>query len=295
MPMITFDELTRLPLVERYQRAFHQVCGITLRLVPAGGAREPVCFGAKQSPFCEFISHNPTAAQACLSAEADVQQRAARSLTAEAHCCFAGMHMVAVPVVVRGQLIATWMGGQVFFARPTPSKFRKVARQLREWGFAGDLASVERSFFGTRVLVSEQFEAMRQLLTLFAQHLGESAERAGIRSLSGEPSAVRKAKEFLREHLSESVTLAQVARAAHLSPYHFCRLFHGTTGMTFTDYVARARVEKAKALLRESSARVGEVAFATGFGSLSQFNSVFRKWAGASPSDFRKSTLCRAA
>jgi len=106
---------------------------------------------------------------------------------------------------------------------------------------------------------------------------------------------VRKAKEFLREHWNEPVTLAQVAQAAHLSPYHFCRLFRGTTGMTFTDYLARARVEKAKSLLLESSARVGEVAFATGFGSLSQFNSVFRKWAGASPTDFRKSTLASAA
>lgn len=295
MPMITFDELSRLPLVERYQRAFHQVSGVTLRLVPATGPREAICFGAKQNPFCEFVSRNPAANHACLSAEADVQQRAARSMTAEANCCFAGMHMVAAPVVVKGQLIATWMGGQVFFSRPTPAKFRKVVGQLAEWGMQGDLSGVERSFFGTRVLVAEQFDAMRQLLTLFAQHLGESAERAGLRSVSGEPLAVRKAKEFLRDHLSESVTLAEVARAAHLSPYHFCRLFRGTTGMTFTDYVGRARVEKAKSLLLESSARVGEVAFATGFGSLSQFNSVFRKWAGASPSDYRKSTLSRAA
>jgi len=173
--MMTFDELSRLPLVERYQRAFHQVSGITLRLVPAGASTESMCFGATQNPFCAFVSRHPAANRACLAAEADVQRRASHSQVAEANCCFAGMHMVAAPVLVRGQQVATWMGGQVFFTRPTPAQFRKVVRQLAEWGMEGDVSGVERSFFGTRVLLSEQFEAMRQLLTLFAQHLGESA------------------------------------------------------------------------------------------------------------------------
>jgi AraC-like DNA-binding protein len=52
-------------------------------------------------------------------------------------------------------------------------------------------------------------------------------------------------------------------------------------------YVARTRFEKAAALLREGDLRVSEIAFATGFQSLSQFNRVFKKSSGKSPTEYR--------
>jgi AraC-like DNA-binding protein len=58
--------------------------------------------------------------------------------------------------------------------------------------------------------------------------------------------------------------------------------------MTFTDYVARVRVEKVKNLLLDPNKRVSEAAYEAGFQSLSQFNRVFRRIAGASPSHYRE-------
>src|SRR5690606_1065132 len=65
------------------------------------------------------------------------------------------------------------------------------------------------------------------------------------------------------------------------------KAFRKATGMTFTDYLARVRVEKVKNLLLNPQRRVSEAAYAAGFQSLSQFNRVFRRIAGESPTVFR--------
>ena len=65
------------------------------------------------------------------------------------------------------------------------------------------------------------------------------------------------------------------------------RQYNSTGGLTFTDYLARTRIEKVKNLLRNPHKRISEVAYEIGFQSLSQFNRVFRRVAGKSPTVWR--------
>jgi len=60
--------------------------------------------------------------------------------------------------------------------------------------------------------------------------------------------------------------------AVHVSRFHFCKIFKKSTGMTLTEYVARIRIEKAMAMIADPSLRITEVVFASGFGSIPQFN-----------------------
>jgi AraC-like DNA-binding protein len=64
-------------------------------------------------------------------------------------------------------------------------------------------------------------------------------------------------------------------------------MFKKATGLTFTDYMGRVRVEKAKTLLLNPHLRVSEIAYTVGFQSLTHFNRVFRDLTGESPSHFR--------
>ena len=73
-----------------------------------------------------------------------------------------------------------------------------------------------------------------------------------------------------------------------MSAFYFCKSFRKATGLTFTDYVARVRVEKVKNLLLNPNKRVSEAAYEAGFQSLSQFNRVFRRVAGEPPSAYRE-------
>ena len=102
-----------------------------------------------------------------------------------------------------------------------------------------------------------------------------------------EPVEIWKARKFIKEHSTEELSLSKVAKAANISRTHLSEKFKQITGTNFVEYVARARFEKACELLRDVDLRVSEIAFAVGFQSLSQFNRVFKKFSGKSPSAYR--------
>jgi len=102
-----------------------------------------------------------------------------------------------------------------------------------------------------------------------------------------EPVEIWKARNFIHEHSDEDLSLAKVATSVHISPNYLSERFKEVTGVNFVDYIARHRIEKARKLLQDLNLRISEIAFAVGFQSLSQFNRVFRKLAGKSPTAYR--------
>jgi len=109
----------------------------------------------------------------------------------------------------------------------------------------------------------------------------------GNHSNGAEPARIWKARNFIHEHFGEELSLGQVAQAANMSRNYFSEKFKEAIGETFVRYVARARFERAAALLAQADLRVSEIAFAVGFQSLSQFNRTFKRFAGKSPREFR--------
>jgi AraC-like DNA-binding protein len=96
-----------------------------------------------------------------------------------------------------------------------------------------------------------------------------------------------RAKEYIAAHQAEDLNLAQVAKAVNTSTFYFCKIFRRMTGLNFTDYVSRVRVEKAKNLLLNRNLRVSEIAYEVGFQSLTHFNRVFKRILGVSPTKYR--------
>lgn len=108
-----------------------------------------------------------------------------------------------------------------------------------------------------------------------------------------EPQDIWKARKFIEQHLAEDISLTKVAAAVGINPTHLSEKFKQVTGIKFVDYIARTRFEQARKLLEDVDLRVSEIAFAAGFQSLSQFNRVFKKLSGKSPTDYRHSDLKR--
>ena len=102
-----------------------------------------------------------------------------------------------------------------------------------------------------------------------------------------EPREIWKARNFIHEHAGEEISLTMVAQVVHISANHLSEKFKEVTGVNFVKYVARARYEKARTLLQNADVRVSEAAFTAGFQSLSQFNRVFKNFAGKSPTEYR--------
>jgi len=102
-----------------------------------------------------------------------------------------------------------------------------------------------------------------------------------------EPVEIWKARNFIHEHSDEELSLTRVAKVVNISANYLSEKFKEVTGVNFVDYIARTRTEKARELLENSNLRISEIAFAVGFQSLSQFNRIFKKLLGRSPSAYR--------
>jgi AraC-like DNA-binding protein len=99
---------------------------------------------------------------------------------------------------------------------------------------------------------------------------------------------IAKLRGLIARHHGEPLTLRDAARSVNVSRFYFCKVIKIATGLTFTGYLARVRVEAVKALMLDANLRISEAAFAAGFQSLSQFNRSFHRVSGESPRSYRE-------
>ena len=103
-------------------------------------------------------------------------------------------------------------------------------------------------------------------------------------------SPVNRARRFLSLHFDDpNLMLQDVADEVGLSQSHFSTVFAQETGITYTQYLTDLRIAKAKELLRATSMRSSEIAFAIGYHDSHYFSYLFKKTTGMTPSEYRRS------
>jgi len=280
------DQLKRSQIYRDYESAFRETTGLPISLRPVEAFDLPHHGDPNESPFCMLMARSNHSCAACLQLQRKIEDQA--KLEPKTLKCFAGLCDSAVPVRVGENLIAFLNTGQIMLHKPTREMFAKTTRSLLKWGTDVDLKRLEEAYFQTRVVTKKQLESVLRLLSVFAQHLSGLGNQLMVSNDAAESPAVTRARVFIAEHHSDEVALGDVAKAVNMSAFYFCKTFKRATGMTFTDYLARVRVEKVKNLLLNPHKRVSEAAFEAGFQSLSQFNRVFRRVAGEAPSAYRE-------
>ncbi|MBI5771579.1 MAG: helix-turn-helix domain-containing protein [Verrucomicrobia bacterium] len=269
-----------------YQDAFEATTGLPLTLRAAGSFQPPQAGSKRLNAFCALMAGRSKSCAACLQ----LQQRAEREAAAGARTieCFAGLSDSVVPIRVGEDVIAYLQTGQVLLRPSSPARFQKTLQQLRAWGVEFDTAKLEAAYFQTRVLRKAHYESAVRLLAIFAQQISGLANQLMVQGAQAEAPVVTRARTYIAENLVEDLTLTQVAAAVNMSAFYFCKVFKKETGLTFTDYVARVRLEAVKQMLLNPHTRISEAAYAAGFQSLSQFNRTFRRISGEAPTTYRE-------
>jgi AraC-like DNA-binding protein len=101
------------------------------------------------------------------------------------------------------------------------------------------------------------------------------------------PAAMRRVREHVETHLSESIDVAELAAIAGLSVFHFARQFKQSAGIAPHHYLIKRRVERAREMLACTDFSLSEIAIATGFSDQSHFARHFRQMLGTTPGQFR--------
>jgi AraC-like DNA-binding protein len=107
-------------------------------------------------------------------------------------------------------------------------------------------------------------------------------------SLPGHPRPVRRAREYLRERLGDTITLDDLADYADFDKFHLCRVFRAQVGMPPHTYLTHLRIARAKELLL-GGVRASDVAPLVGFYDQAQLTRHFRRLVGTTPARYGKS------
>lgn len=180
-----------------------------------------------------------------------------------------------------------------------------LLKAAQELGKQNELSFENRWKFEDRRLSLLTTELQREMQTggemgsLYHEHLGMLLSIALIQKFhvglqvsqplkGGMPRArLQRVLDYIAENSHRDIRLADLAETVDMSVFHFARLFRLEMGMTPYRYLVEQRLQQAKALLRNDTRPVAEIAIETGFTSPCHFSRAFRRYMGVSPTEWK--------
>jgi len=98
---------------------------------------------------------------------------------------------------------------------------------------------------------------------------------------------INQAIAYMESNATSAIQLKDIAQQAHLSPYHFHRIFKSLTGNTTKDFLTRLRIEKAALQLKHTQDDIGQIAFNCGYQNHETFTRAFKSYFGLTPLSYR--------
>ena len=142
---------------------------------------------------------------------------------------------------------------------------------------------------GAREIVMLEIEArLRRLSAAIPAAHARKARSQNLTLYSGGLNKVEQMACLIAQRYTEQLTVAEIGQAVALHPNYAMSLFKKAFGTTLIDYLTHHRVSHAQGLLATTDEKIVEVAFSSGFNSISRFNEAFRRACGCSPRDYRK-------
>jgi len=93
---------------------------------------------------------------------------------------------------------------------------------------------------------------------------------------------------YINEHLSEDISLADLAKLVHFNPNYFVKYFKKITGKPPVEFLLNSRIDKAKSLLQSGDMQIKDIAFSVGFKDPDHFSHIFKQRTGYSPTRYRE-------
>jgi Response regulator containing CheY-like receiver domain and AraC-type DNA-binding domain len=106
-------------------------------------------------------------------------------------------------------------------------------------------------------------------------------------------NSVEKVEAYIREHISETLTVEELAKQVHLNPEYLTRSFKKKYNMTLINYITDQRMFLAKELLIKNEMSISMISVKVGYGNYSYFTKMFKKCYGITPREFQQEYLSK--
>lgn len=160
-----------------------------------------------------------------------------------------------------------------------------VSRVCVESGMNHDVAYTLSDIYIRRgdktTSVEGVLDLLEEMQVDFAKRMRE-LKKEEVRSIH-----IRKSVDYIQEHLQEKLSVKEIAEQVGLSADYYAKLFYKEMGVSVKDYVAEAKISTAANMLIYSEHSYLDIALTLGYSSQSAFISVFKKYRGITPKEYR--------
>lgn len=159
-----------------------------------------------------------------------------------------------------------------------------IARAAISGGVDSEKALVMCDFYINEIESIFKFEDLLELIEkIIINYTNSVLQLSGINHVT----VIRNASKYVNMHLSEAIRLNDVAEYVGLSPNYFSSLFKREMNLSFADYVNQARIKESQYLLQTTNYPIIDIAIAVGYNNQNYFTTMFRKFTGITPKQFR--------
>lgn len=240
-----------LPLLRRLIEDIHRLTGISISILDGEG--RPLVQCRREDDYCSRLQQKGLQKE-CARCDGLLLERCKRSLKLERHLCHAGLYDSAMPLIKEGAVAGFILMGRVRGSH-SPKKADPFYQQLP-------------------LMQEDQLLALYDLLPHILFSSGIHPER---------DSLAKEIASFIEGHLSEDLRVETIAAKFHLSKNTLYRRF----GHPINEYIARQRLERAKALLAETDLSIREIGEQVGL-EPAYFSRLFKKYTQMAPLEWRK-------
>jgi two-component system response regulator YesN len=151
---------------------------------------------------------------------------------------------------------------------------------LVQHGIESDLDAFE--------LVSQRFSTIQEAHKRVTEFVNSSIAAIQKRELGKNYQIINRIVSYTKEHLEEGITLSRIADIMQFTPNYLSTLFTKSMGISYSQYLAKIRIQRAKELLDSGKYKVYEVGYMIGFKNPEYFTKVFKEYVGTTPSSYIK-------
>lgn len=134
----------------------------------------------------------------------------------------------------------------------------------------------------------DSIDDIKELLTDFTQNVSNYFKN---KNSSGCRKIINDIKQYIRENYFKSITLRQVANDYFMNESYLSDLFKKETGCSFTKYLTKIRMERAKVLLKQMDLKTYDISEMVGYNDSRYFNKIFKKYYSMTPFEYRERVL----
>jgi AraC-like DNA-binding protein/ligand-binding sensor protein len=286
MSLLTYDQISKLSILRQFYYLLWRLIGVNIALV-SPDLKRSLAFGATESwsLFCVAL-RKMGGEKNCLACDAAHLQIVSDNKQPLQYHCWAGLREFIAPIMLDGQILTFIQCGQVLDESPTEQDWEIVSKKIAATGI--DSSLLREQFFQLRAIPSQTQQDLMALLELLGNYIAQAQYQVVQAEATQQSRLEERALSYIRNHFTEPIGLDDVAEAACTSKRNLSRIFKSKSGLTVLEVIQQMRITEACRLLQNGDTTCAKAAFDCGFGTVQQFNRVFRKIKDCTPHEWQR-------